>query len=51
MQRGRADERHLRPQGVQQQDVAAGDPAVQDVADDGDMPALEVRSPRWRRIV
>ena len=41
-QGGRGDEGDLGAEGVQQVDVGAGDPAVQDVADDGDAPAVEV---------
>ena len=41
-QRRRRDQGHLRAEGVQQQDVGAGDPGVQDVADDRDAQAGQV---------
>src|SRR5690606_33645734 len=41
-QGGRGDEGDLGAEGVQQVDVGAGDPAVQDVADQGDAASFEV---------
>ena len=44
-QRRRRHQHHLGAQRVQQHDVGAGDPAVQDVADDHDAPALDAAEP------
>ena len=48
-QRGRGDEGDLGAEGGEGEDVGAGDPAVLDVADDGD--AQPVEPPRRWRIV
>ena len=44
-QRRRRHQHHLGAQGGQQHDVGAGDPAVQDVADDHDAATLDVAEP------